>query len=433
MDKLIAAVGRRINPSGVKELTIRQYGAEQIEVIIPEIEEREVEQIKQQDQHQRFARVPHRRQCERRPRADQGGHQDARPRRLHRRPSLEGRWVKAGPELDMPERHGARSQGRGREILVRIDPYRRRRRLSDRAWPDFAEGRLAVSFRFDAKGGAKVRPADQHNLPDTTIGFHRQLGIILDNMMLSAPRINSTIRERGVITGRSPKQEVNFLVGVLNAGSLPATLASRADQPAADQLAVGRRHDSQGHRCRSSSRPRRSWSSCSSTTASAGIVADIAVVLNMIVTVALMILIKAAFTLPGLAGLVLTVGMAVDANVLIYERMREETERGASLRMAIRNGFRRAMATIIDSHVTTLVSAVVLYVVGTDQIKGFAVTLIIGLVDELVHGRLRGPRDVRHRREAALADAAEHDARHRPHEHRLHPLARPGHRRLGDL
>ena len=114
-----------------------------------------------------------------------------------------------------------------------------------------------------------------------------------------------------------------------------------------------------------------------------GIVADIAVMLNMIVTVALMILIKAAFTLPGLAGLVLTVGMAVDANVLIYERMREETERGASLRMAIRNGFSRAMATIIDSHVTTLVSTAVLYVVGTDQIKGFAVTLIIGLLMSL--------------------------------------------------
>ncbi len=111
-----------------------------------------------------------------------------------------------------------------------------------------------------------------------------------------------------------------------------------------------------------------------------GIVADFAVVLNVLITVALMILIKAAFTLPGLAGLVLTVGMAVDANVLIYERMREELDRGASLRMAIRNGFSRASATIIDANLTTLITAVVLYVIGTDQIKGFAVTLILGLV-----------------------------------------------------
>jgi SecD/SecF fusion protein len=112
----------------------------------------------------------------------------------------------------------------------------------------------------------------------------------------------------------------------------------------------------------------------------AGLVADIAVVLNVLMTVALMILIKAAFTLPGLAGLVLTVGMAVDANVLIYERIREELERGASLRMAIRNGFSRATGTILDSNITTLITAIVLYVIGTDQIKGFAVTLILGLL-----------------------------------------------------
>ncbi len=105
--------------------------------------------------------------------------------------------------------------------------------------------------------------------------------------------------------------------------------------------------------------------------------------MNMILAVALMILIKAAFTLPGLAGLVLTVGMAVDANVLIYERMREEAARGASFRMTIRNGFTRAMATIIDSNTTTVISAVVLYIVGTDQVKGFAVTLILGLVVSL--------------------------------------------------
>ena len=108
--------------------------------------------------------------------------------------------------------------------------------------------------------------------------------------------------------------------------------------------------------------------------------ADVAVTLNVVMTVALMIMIKAAFTLPGLAGLVLTVGMAVDANVLIYERIREELERGASLRMAIRNGFSRATGTIVDSNITTLITAVVLYVIGTDQIKGFAVTLILGLL-----------------------------------------------------
>jgi SecD/SecF fusion protein len=93
-----------------------------------------------------------------------------------------------------------------------------------------------------------------------------------------------------------------------------------------------------------------------------------------------MILIKAAFTLPGLAGLVLTVGMSVDANVLIFERIREELSRGAALRMAIRNGFARATTTIIDANVTTLITAFVLYGIGTDQIRGFAVTLILGIL-----------------------------------------------------
>ncbi len=105
--------------------------------------------------------------------------------------------------------------------------------------------------------------------------------------------------------------------------------------------------------------------------------------MNIVLATALMILIKAAFTLPGLAGFVLTVGMAVDANVLIYERIREETGRGASLRMAIRNGFARAMATNIDSHLTTVFTAVVLYTIGSDQIKGFAVSLILGLAVSL--------------------------------------------------
>ncbi len=115
----------------------------------------------------------------------------------------------------------------------------------------------------------------------------------------------------------------------------------------------------------------------------AGIVANLALLLNVLLIVACMILFKAAFTLTGLAGLALTVGMAVDANVLIYERMREELSRGATLRMAIRNGFGRATTTIIDANVTTLIAAVVLFAIGTDQVKGFAVTLILGILMNL--------------------------------------------------
>ena len=110
-----------------------------------------------------------------------------------------------------------------------------------------------------------------------------------------------------------------------------------------------------------------------------GIVANIALVLNMLMLFAFMLAFKAAFTLTGFAGLALTVGMAVDNNVLVFERLREELDRGATLRMAIRNAFQRASATIIDANLTTLIAATVLYIIGTDQVKGFAVPLWLGV------------------------------------------------------
>src|SRR5439155_13942633 len=98
-------------------------------------------------------------------------------------------------------------------------------------------------------------------------------------------------------------------------------------------------------------------------------VASIALLANLVLTVGFMVFVQATFTLPGLAGLVLMLGMAVDANVLIYERLREERERGATLAMAIRNGYERALPTIIDTHLSSIFTAIVLYVVGNDQLK----------------------------------------------------------------
>ena len=115
----------------------------------------------------------------------------------------------------------------------------------------------------------------------------------------------------------------------------------------------------------------------------AGIVACVALLANLLLTVAFMVLVSATFTLPGLAGLVLMLGMAVDANVLIYERLREERERGASLALAIRNGYDRAFPTIIDTHLTSIFTAIVLYVVGNDQLKGFGISLTVGLIISL--------------------------------------------------
>ncbi len=115
----------------------------------------------------------------------------------------------------------------------------------------------------------------------------------------------------------------------------------------------------------------------------AGFVACVALLANLLLTIGFMVFVQATFTLPGLAGLVLMLGMAVDANVLIYERLREERERGASLALAIRNGYDRALPTIIDTHLTSIFTAVVLYIVGNDQLKGFGVSLTVGLIISL--------------------------------------------------
>src|SRR6185295_4162891 len=115
----------------------------------------------------------------------------------------------------------------------------------------------------------------------------------------------------------------------------------------------------------------------------AGLVASVALLANLLLTVAGMVVLNATFTLPGLAGLVLMLGMAVDANVLIYERLREERDRGASLALAIRNGYDRALPTIIDTHLSSIFTAIVLYAVGNDQLKGFGISLTVGLIISL--------------------------------------------------
>ena len=209
--------------------------------------------------------------------------------------------------------------------------------------------------------------------------FHHQLGIVLDNELLSAPNIQERITGQGRITGNFTQEEVDFLVNILQAGSLPVVLNKT---PIAEDLInplLGRETVERSQIAMGISLLLVFAVVCAYYRFS-GIVASVAMLTNLLFILALMVLIKAALTLPGIAGLVLTVGMSIDANVLIYERMREEMAKGSTLRMAIRNGFARATVTIIDSNLTTIITAIVLYLIGTDQIRGFAVTLILGIL-----------------------------------------------------
>lgn len=204
----------------------------------------------------------------------------------------------------------------------------------------------------------------------------RRLAIVLDNKVVSAPRINSKIEDQGVIEGSFTQQQAADLSLILRSGSLPASMTTLEERTVGPSL--GRDSIRQG------------------VTASligfvlligavlvyyrgAGVNAVLALLLNLIILLGMMAYFKATLTLPGIAGIILTLGMAVDSNVLVFERIREELRDGKAVRAAIEQGFSRAFGTIIDTHMTTIISALFLFQFGTGPIKGFAVTLLIGL------------------------------------------------------
>jgi protein-export membrane protein SecD/preprotein translocase SecF subunit len=248
--------------------------------------------------------------------------------------------------------------------------------------PDQKGGR-AVGFQFNAKGSALFGELTGANSPPPNDRESRRLlAIVLDGQIESAPGVEQEIRGNGIIHGRYTKEDVDMLVNILRSGALPATLKPQPVSENTLGATLGEDTINKG------------------TTAIvialvailvfmlvyyrfAGFVACVALIANLILTIAFMIIVNATFTLPGLAGLVLTLGMAVDANVLIYERLREERERGASLSLALRNGYDRAFPTIIDTHLTSILTAVVLYIVGNDQLKGFGISLTVGLLISL--------------------------------------------------
>ena len=384
-EKLIAALRRRINQGGVKEVTIRPYGSRQIEIIIPKADDAEVDIVKN--------KITTAGALEFRIVANRQDHvqiieaaREVEGRQVEVGGAVVAMWVGLDPEQFDPARTAqftTRQNARGEtEVLVVMDDYDVTGEYLETATSGIDQGgRPAVNFSFNAQGARRFGHLTTENAPNPGTGFTRDLGIVLDNTLLSAPSLNEPITQgRGQISGGSfTPEEVEFLISILNAGSLPAALSETPISEQVTSPTLGADTVERG-----------AWAMIASIIAVmlfvlvyyrfAGLVACMALVINLVLLLAVMILINAAFTLPGIAGLVLTIGMAVDANVLIYERIREELSRGAALRMAIRNGFDRATTTIVDSNMTTLITAIVLYWIGTDQIKGFAVTLILGIV-----------------------------------------------------
>jgi preprotein translocase subunit SecD len=231
-----------------------------------------------------------------------------------------------------------------------------------------------VSVTFDAKGAKEFDRITGENVK-------KRMAIVLDNTIYSAPVIQERISGgRAQITGTFTTQEANDLAIVLRAGALPAPLKIVQDLTVGPSL--GQDSIDKGL--------------ISTLIAGAmvvlfmmtyyrlsGVIADAALVLNLICLIGSLAALNATLTLPGIAGIILTIGMGVDSNVLIFERIREELRQGKPVRLAVDGGYDKALLTIIDSHVTTLITGFALFLFGTGPIKGFAVTLCLGIAINL--------------------------------------------------
>ncbi len=399
MDRMVGAVSQRINRSGTEEVTVRKVGRDRIEVIVPGEDPQTVDEIKRQitrlgslefficadSTDQQFVRM--------------ANELDKSQTILEMDGEIVARWIPAfekngAPKL-LDESVIRRSVQKTREVNGKMENYETEEYLLlveppdesvtgkylRSATPDFDQnGAIVVSFNFDQTGGYLFGQLTGRNAPKPGLP-PRKLAIVLDKKVFSAPNINEQITNRGQISGGAggfTRAEAEELSNVLNAGALEVPIDPKPLSEATVDPTLGADVRNKG---------------VSATLISglavvifmlayyrfSGIVAVISLMLNLLLTIAAMVAINATFTLPGIAGIVLTIGMAVDANVLIYERMREEIAKGSSIRMAIQNGFEKAFITIFDANITTLLTAVILFAIGTDQIKGFAVTLFLGL------------------------------------------------------
>jgi preprotein translocase subunit SecD len=236
---------------------------------------------------------------------------------------------------------------------------------------DQRNGEPIVTFRFNNNGARRFAQVTQENVG-------RPFAIVLDNEVISAPVIREPILGgSGQISGSFTVQSANDLAILLRAGALPAPLTIIEERTVGPGL--GQDSIEKGIRA--------SWIGSVmvalfmiATYGLFGVIASVAVTINVIMIMGILSIFGATLTLPGIAGVVLTVGMAVDSNVLIYERVREEVRSGRSAIGSLDAGFTRALATIIDSNTTTFIAAAVLFFVGSGPVRGFALTLGIGII-----------------------------------------------------
>lgn len=440
---IIGVLSQRINPGGVSEIVIRALGADKIEVIIPEVDESAADEIWQRlvrTGHLMFRIVAtrggmHNKEIvEAEAMAARGDtSRSVMLKNAEGQPYVAARWYSLAredvtgeitpdtivPIKYIPDSAGAliRDRQTGRLINLNEVPF-----TTNETGRDFAvwlkekgirtpqvlmiepkedmnvegkdlyninqsmdnRGMPSVAFSLRGPGVSRMRKLTTKYSPSGPNGEDKSfLGIVIDDQVHSAPSINSTISSSGVIEGRFTEKEIRDLIITLQSGKIDVALNPVPISKQFVQSTLGEELKRKGIYALIVSYAAIFLFVMVYYQLFAGTVANIALFLNLLLTLAVVMAINQPLTLTGLAGMILTIGMAVDSNVLIYERIREELEKGASLRAAFRTGFERATVTIVDSNLTTVLAALILYVIGTEQLKGFAITLILGIASSM--------------------------------------------------
>ena len=349
----IEIIRRRIDETGVREPTIQRQGDDRIIVQLPGIDDPErVKRLIGKTARLTFQMVD-----------VENSIQDAQ----------QGR-VPPGSVL-LPMMDNASGSGGPEQLLVkkRVDVHGENLTDSQPSF-DSRTNEPVVTFRFDNLGARRFGDV-------TTKNVNRPFAIVLDGQVISAPTIREPILGgSGQISGSFSVQEANDLALLLRAGALPAPLTILEERTVgpglgADSIAAGETASFVGLIL--------VVIFMAIAYGRFGLYADVALLVNIVLILAALSVLQASLTLPGIAGIVLTIGMAVDANVLIFERIREEMRAGRTPISAIDAGYGRALTTIIDSNITTLIAAVLLYAFGSGPVRGFAVTLAIGIVSSM--------------------------------------------------
>ena len=350
VEQSLEIVRRRIDETGVREPTIQRQGADRLLVQLPGIDDPErIKALIGKTAKKTFHLVDERIE------AGDGAGGRAPPGTMLL-PMVE-KSARTGPQ----------------KILVRKRVVVSGENLVD-AQPTFQQGEPVVSFRFDTVGGKRFGDATAENVG-------KLLAIVLDGQVISAPKIREPILGgSGIISGSFGVAEARDLALLLRAGALPAPLTVLEERTVgpglgSDSIEAGERAGVVGAIF--------VFAFMLIAYGSFGLIASVALVVNAILLVAAMSALGATLTLPGIAGIVLTIGMAVDGNVLIFEHIREEVRGGRTPVSAIDAGFTRALVTIIDSNLTTLFAALFLYVFGSGPVRGFGVTLGIGILTSM--------------------------------------------------